>query len=370
MKYPSLRKILREALDAVLDEKSDTSIRVRPSTLGSCPRRVVTAIIRGDPEDLEVGEADNWGGLGRGALAAGKIYELAIQPYFTKYGFLYQCFIVVAPEIDLYGHCDFYLPPESDDDEAIIVDIKTTGKSSIPFLPQTHHKNQIQLYMHGALHGEIWEADEAGNPVRKLPNPKKICGALLYIIREDPYLVFNNQEWWISYNEDLALSLIEYAKELRAYALAGRIPDIPKGFAPFAFPCYYSSEFGEVKCPYWNDCWSSRLAADEDANTQIATELIQAYREYRGAKDRYERKKNLFKDIYKDFPRFEINTPQGSVVKYLETREIVNYRGVLQDLVSEGQIPDSVVRALLEKHTKVNTITTVRVKPKGGNEDE
>lgn len=366
--YPSLRKILRGALDDILSEGSDESVRIRPSILGSCPRKVVLSVMQNieadDVEDLG-GEEDNWGGIGKGALVAGKIYERALHPYFLKEGFLYQCYIVIDKDINLYGHSDFYRPPQSENDEAIIVDLKTTSKKSIPFLPQKSHINQIMLYMHGALHGEIWETDANGNPIKQLKNPQKVCGAILYVIREDPYVVFDAQEYWIEYVEETAQSLINYAAKLNEMVAHGEIPPIPKGFRAYDFPCYYASEFGEVKCAFWETCWRDALRKQGDLST-LGQHAIQEYIAYKESKERYEQIKELIKDALRDYPAYEITTEFGSVVKYTDFRRNVNYKNLIQDLIAEGLVPVQKMDALIEKHTKVQEIAVIRVKPRGG----
>ncbi len=365
MKFPSLRKILRDALDDILAEGSDPTIRVRPSSLGSCPRRVILSILQGIDEDAEFSKEDNWGGLGKGVMVVGKIYEQALLPYLRKEGFLYQCYIVVDKELNLYGHSDFYLPPQGENDEAIIVDLKTTGKKSIPFLPHKHHINQVMLYMHGALHGEIWETNEKGEPIRQLENPKRISGALLYIIREDPYIVFDTQEFWINYLEDSAKALLDYAAKLNDMVAQGEVPPIPEGNSPYDFPCYYASEFGEIKCPFWDDCWREELKKHSGDITELGLRAIQEYRAYKEAEGRYERTKELIKDTLRDYPTYEIITENGSVIKYTDFRRLVNYKSLIQDLVTEGLVPRQRLEALIEKHTKVQQIEAIKVKPRG-----
>lgn len=363
MNYPSLRKILRESLDKILVSGSDATIRVRPSNLGSCPRRIVLSAINGVEEDSDISSEDNWGGSGKGVLVVGKIYEGALKKWFEAIGFLYQCYIVI--DEDLYGHCDFYLPPQ-DDGVAIVVDLKTTGKNSIPFLPNPSHINQVQLYMHGVLHGEIWKTDDDGNPIEKLPNPQKVCGALLYIIREDPYFVFDKQEYWVSYNSHTAAQLINYARKIKSHIEKGEIPDIPSDYSPFHYPCYYANMFGEVKCPFWDNCWQKKIQSTDSQLRAFADEMIEAYKAYKKAEERYEALKKRFKDMISDYPKYELSTAHGTILKYTETKEIVNYRGVIQDLVGEGLVSEETMRALIERHTKIQRISGVKVSPKGG----
>lgn len=351
-----IKQIVRATLDALLDVQEH---KLRPSNLGHCERRNALSILHQVPDE-DVERSSNWGQMGKGAMVMGKIIEAALAPYFKKRGFLYQCLVKIVD--DLEGHIDFYLPQGENSDYAVVLDLKTTGKSSIPYLPNPAHILQVSLYMYGVMEGEVWEVDDDGKPIRKLETPSDVRGVIYYLVREDPYYMFEGQEHWIAYNPAIAEKGIKAFFKLREKVAAGEIPPIPTNYKPFSFPCYYSNQFGEAICPFWDMCWKEKMESASEEMKELAIDLIKAYSKRKEFDAEYERLRDLFLDLTKDKMQEQVVTPIGFIKKFTVTRTDVNWQGVCDTLVNEGYIDREVLEEIMSQHTVRKTYSKVDVK--------
>ena len=371
MNFASVTKLLQEVVEELA--KPDEEVRVRPSTLGNCPRQVYFSVLQKvDPEVIE-NSVDEWGMGGdvvKGFFVSGKIHEEMIRPKMEAAGFHYQCYIVVTPDEDppLWGHCDFY-KYDPDTEECFIVDIKTTSIKSKPYLPKQTHIAQVTLYLHGALHGEVWRCDEQGNPVEKFPQAKVGHGCIFYIIRENPAHLFDGQEYWFDYDEDEAQALLAYKRYLDTAIRTRKEPPIPPSYSPFSFPCMYVSEFSyrSVMCPFWRLCWKDtieRRTRDGDEQLQkLGEELIKLYVAKEKITEEYEAKVALLKSTLSEIPHITIYTPLGEIRKSTYSRRYVKWKEVVNALVEEGLVSSESVEKLIPRAEVVDDVVTLRIKP-------
>ncbi len=365
--FISITRVLQEVIDELtLPDEA----RVRPSTLGNCPRQVYFSVLQKvDPEVLE-GEGGVEGDVGvvKGFFVSGRIHEEMIRPKMEAAGFHYQCYVVVTPDENppLWGHCDFY-KYDYDTGECFVVDIKTTSIKSKPYLPKQAHIAQVTLYLHGALYGEVWRCDENGNPVEKFPPARRGHGCIFYIIRENPAHFFDGQEYWFDYDEEEAQALLAHKRYLDIAIQTGKEPPIPQSYSPFTFPCMYVSEFSykTVMCPFWRLCWKDKAKeGDMDEHLrQLGERLIKLYVEKERIEEEYEAVAALLKSSTGDIPYLTIYTPLGEIRKSTYSRRYVKWKEVVNALVDEGLVSPETLEKIIPRAEVVEEIVNLRVKP-------
>jgi len=367
-RFFSVTKILQKSLrDLVVEDEP----RVRPSTLGHCPRQVYFSIIRGiDPEVMDgidgIIEGMQEKAIAIGFFASGRIHEELLKERMAEAGFHYQCYVQITP--DLWGHCDFFKYDE-EKEECYIVDIKTTSLKSVSYLPKQSHIVQVMLYLHGAMQGGVWLVDSEGNKVKNFPPARRGHGCIFYIIRENPAYIFDRQECWFEYDREAALSYLNFKKYLDD-AIANKVePPIPRDYSPFSYPCMYVSEFSQknVACPYWKLCWKKivekKMGETEEGLRRLCEELINAYVEKERATARYTKLLEQLKMALEDVPYCSIYTNLGEVKKSTYTKRFVRYKELVGLLVQEGLVPAEEMERLTKAAESTDEITVVRVKP-------
>ncbi len=361
--FCSITQILRQA---IIENTKSQEPRIRPSTLGNCPRQVYYSILL--PQEAASDEDNE---IARGFFISGKLHEELIAPYMQKAGFHYQCYIKIIPDDDpnFYGHCDFYKYDERTQ-MCYIVDIKTTGYKSISYLPKQSHITQIMLYLHGAIHGEVWLTNENGDLIEKMPPAKGGYGCIFYIIRENPALTFDGQEFWFEYDAEEANALLAHKKALSLAIQKKTLPPIPASYSPFSYPCMYVSDIThkEATCPYWKLCWenvvSGRVSDVNNELRSLAERLIALYVAKEKAEEEYNQLAAKLRDvILKDTPTMTIYTPHGEVRKVSITKKNVSWKRLVNCLVDDGIVSRDVMEKAISNATEVKQTSYISVKP-------
>ncbi len=337
----SLRGILKSAIKDWVHRESP---RIRPSTLGGCIRKNYFSIVENtivETEELQmvVGSGSNSevSDIVDGYLATGKLFELFLTPHFQRQGFLHQCLIIIDPSSNLYGHSDFYKYDE-ESKTGYIVDIKTTSYHHFDFLPNEAHVAQVQLYMHGALYGEIWRTGENGEPVERLPNPEKCVGGLLYIARENAALTSEKQEHWFPYNPRLVEEILQNKAKLSEAIAKGEPPPIPPHYTPYSFPCLFITVGESVICPYWDRCWLSSVSDIGEETLKNITEMVKRFVRYKEAEREWEEYRKVFIECTSATPQVRVTTPLGVVEKTTQVRSRENAKRMVNLLIEEGKL--------------------------------
>ncbi len=361
-----MRGILKTIITRLYQSLRRDNYHIRPSSIGGCPRKNVLLSLHPIQKDgIDELTPDQLAEVG--AAVGGVILERFLEPIFKEMGFRYQVRIITDYA---QGTCDFYYY-NPDDESAIVLDTKTTNRSSLPYLPHQAHLDQLQVYMDGILHGEIYETirTEDGQELlgERLPNPKSVEGCLLYFLRENPLFIGTDaQEYWISYDPDYAQKLRRRFQKLRECVEKGEIPPIPSGYSPFQFPCYISSHEGIFRCPFWEMCWEGVLE-----KSAAPPELLQVAQEYLTVNEMHkfygkERRRlaNTLKSLAISQPI--ISLPSGIIKKVVVERSDVDYKSLLSDFLKYiGENPNipmdeklKIVRVynqLKQQHTRTRT---------------
>lgn len=367
----SLTKILMKKMLGML-KRDDRALR--PSKIGGCPRAVVLEHLYPTPEE-DKEEVDESLLFKWGSALGGVIYERAIAPLLKSEGFLYQVRVRMD---DIEGTCDFY-KYDPNTEEGVVLDLKTINRATLPYIPSEAHIDQITVYMDCILHGEVWTTEivekdgvKTEVEVARLPNPKKVRGCLIYLLRENPLYLKEGQECWIDYDEVRAKNIRERFKWLKESIEKGEIPPVPRGYTPFKYPCYIPSYEGVYTCPFWEKCWRETITP-EDADT--SPELIDLARKYYNAwfcqqlysKER-EKYSQMLNELTKGIPTLTIPFEGGILKKSIVSYDDIDYHQVLLGLLSyineefKLTLPQrkkiaEVIENLKKKHRKVITYT-------------
>lgn len=378
----SLREVLMKKMVSYL--KRDNRA-LRPSRIGGCPRAVVLENISPLPEEETINSKD----VARlGSALGGVIYERAIAPFLIDEGFHYQVRVKLD---DIEGTCDFYkYVPETE--EGIVVDLKTVNRATLPYIPMSGHIDQITIYMECILKGEIWTTkivDEGGKLVevtdQRLPNPKKVKGCLIYLLRENPLHITDEQECWIDYDPLRAQILRERFNWLRECIEKEEIPPIPPDYTPFNYPCYIPTYEGIYTCPYWEKCWKDSVVPSDEKTSMELSQLARKYYEawfaqrlYAKEKDKYSQ---MLRELTKGIPSLIIPFDGGVLKKTIVSYDDVDYHSVLLgflDFINEQFKPSlsvrkkmvEVIENLKNKHKRVVTYTRFDVSQGKGGENK
>lgn len=368
----SLRENLMKRMVSLL--KRDSKV-LRPSKIGGCPRAIVLEHISPVEDEIEGDEFDSRVITKLGSALGGVIYERAIAPFLIEEGFLYQ---VKVKSGEIEGTCDFYkYDPETE--EGLVVDLKTINRANLPYIPNPGHVDQITVYMDCILNGEIWttktvnEGDKTVEVLdKKLPNPKKVRGCLIYLLRENPLHITKEQECWVDYDPLRAELLRSRFQWLKESIEKGEIPPVPKDYTPFSYPCYISTYEGIYTCPYWDECWKETVSSEGDKIPDELSQLARKYYEswfnirlHKKEKDRYAQ---MLKELTKGIPSILIPFEGGVLRKSVVSYDEIDYHEVLLgflDFVNEYFKPSlpqrkkmvEVLENLKSKHKKVITYT-------------
>lgn len=357
----SLREVMNQSLAKwVRVEKP----RVRPSSLGSCLRKSFFFNKQYAPasdEFIDVPLDSPEEVFNTGFLAAGKVYELFVTPVLIEHGFTSQPLVIIDKERGFYGHADF---AKVEGDVGYIIDIKTTSFHSLPFLPHDGHILQVQSYLHGMLHGEVWETDDSGECIRRLPTPKKCFGALFYILRENPAYVTDKQEFWYEYDPNMARRATELFDTMRYYIENDIVPEIPPGYSPFSFPCFLHNEAQNRWCPYWKLCWGDKITDEVDEiQRELAIKMIEKYVEKKRVSKEYEELRKTFIHATQSQPNCQVVTPLGSVAKRYKVGRRVDPNKLMKLLVDEGYLTWEQLNALKSSAQVVWESQEIRICP-------
>lgn len=312
---------------------------LRPSTIGGCMRKNVLMELN-PMDDIPIEEIPEGMLVEKGAAVGGVIIEEKVAPILQKMGFKYQVRILIPYVPSGGGTCDFYYY-DPNTEEAIILDLKTTNRSSLRFIPYESHVEQVLVYMDGALNGEIFETkiDENGQEVigERLPNPKKVRGCIVYLLRENPlFSGYEAQESWVEYDPKKVEEIKEKFARAQEYIEKKEIPPIPKNYSPYQFPCYISSFEGVFPCPFWNFCWAEEVKKSVE---EYPEELLRAVRHYHHINEMYhlykaerERLRAILMDLMEDVD--SVMFEGGTLKKIIEIREETNWVPVVESLLT------------------------------------
>lgn len=355
--------------------------RIRPSSIGYCQRRnfffhKYHAFIGEEFVDTPLDNLND--AYDTGFLASGKVYEAMLTPIFIKHGFNEQALIVIDKEREFYGHADF-VKYDDETDTMYIIDLKTTAFSHLPFLPNDGNVMQLQLYLHGALFGEVWLTDDNGEPLAKLPRPSNAYGALFYIIRENPAYVSPEQEHWFSYDPDIVEKAFALRDELEKYIERDEVPPIPRGYSPYNFPCLLRGEARTRWCPYWKYCWQDVVNESDSEFGDIVEQLVRKKVEYENVSKEFKHLREMFLQMTSSRPRVHIISPYGTITKYTKTDNRVNLEAFINHAINEGLLTEEQVEAIKKAVSVPCQYTYLKVTPnyerfpdlrRGGEQDD
>ncbi len=217
----------------------------------------------------------------------------------------------------------------------------------------------------GVLRGEIYETDEKGNPVQRLPNPKECLVGLLYVLRENPlYYDPDKMEFWWEYSEADALSTLEQYDWLKVCIENKVPPPVPSSYSPFKYPCYFSSIHGTYRCPFWDRCWGGKTAVVVDEFTEVSRRLVIAKAQERAWGEIYNQLRRRWLLLADALGTDELTLPEGSVQRRIQTRTNTNWRAIVQQLAEENLVDSETLSRLIQQHTKVKDTSLLFVSPR------